>query len=80
MIACNKKDITSPHDAQSSVIIELVNSTGKHRHNLFQSCSVPDPGGFKGFIALPIRYQAVGSLLLGCLFMFHTGLYLLFSQ
>lgn len=39
---------------------------------------MPGKGGFKGFIASPFRYQAAGSLLLGCLFMFHTGLCLVF--
>lgn len=37
MIACNKKGITKPHDAKSSVIVELVNSTEKHPYNFFQS-------------------------------------------
>lgn len=39
---------------------------------------VPDKSGFKGFVASPFRYQAVRSLLLGCLFLFHTGLCLVF--
>lgn len=39
---------------------------------------MPDLGDFKGFIASPFRYQAAGSQLLGCLFMFHTGLCLVF--
>lgn len=80
MIACNKKDITSPHDAQSSVIVELVNSTGNTV--ITSSSHVPCLIRVVSKVSLlyPSDTRLLGACCWGCLFMFHTGLYLLFSQ
>lgn len=50
------------HDTEASVIVELVNSTGKHPHGLFKVvCFLVSSWWyqvFKGFIALCFRYQS----------------------